>query len=94
MQAALQHSPSLAGRLAENLLKAWLSGDVLRVHTELERSLSVPVEAHDTGEEERMQLLQAVAGRMRRYPDLLELGSQSPKLKVYLHLLWHLVPRN
>jgi hypothetical protein len=95
MPAALEHAPSLAGRLAENLLKAWLSGDAVRVHSELERSLSVPVEqAYDTGEQERRQLLQAVAGQMRRCPDLLELGTQSPKLKLYLHLLWHLVPRN
>lgn len=94
MPAAVQHFSSFAGRLAEDLLKAWVSGDAVKVHAELERSLSVPVEAHDTGEQERRQLLQAVARRMRRYPDLFEPGSQSPELKLYLHLLWHLVPRN
>jgi len=80
--------------MAENLLKAWLSGDAVRVHTELARSLSVPVGVYDTGEQERRQLLQAVARRMRGCSDLFEPGSQSPELKLYLHLLWHLVPRN
>lgn len=92
MQVAVQNCSSLAGRMAENLLKAWLSGDAVRVHTELARSLSVPVGVYDTGEQERRQLLQAVARRMREYSDLLEPRSQSPELNLYLNLLWHLVP--
>lgn len=95
MQASVQqHHPSLAGRLAENLLKAWLTGDPGKISTELERSVTVPFEAHDTGEQERRRLLQAVARHMRTCPDLLESDSESPELKLYVRLLWHMVPRN
>jgi len=86
----MRHCPSLAGRLAENLLKAWLSADAVRVQTELERSIAVPVQARDTGEQERRQLLQSVASRMRKCPDLLEPRSQSPELNLYAHLLFSL----
>ena len=82
---------SLAGRMAEDLLIAWISGDAVRVHTELERSISVPVEACDAGEEERRRLIKVVAGRMRNCPDLLESHSQSAELKLCVCLLGRLV---
>lgn len=94
MRASAQQCSSLAGRLAEDLLKAWISGDEDRVHTELERSVSVPFDVYDTGEQERRHLLQAVANRMRKCPSLLEPPGQSPELDLYAHLLWHMVPRN
>ena len=94
MQESVQHYPSLAGQLAENLLKAWLVGDEVKVHTELERSIAVPFEAHNTGEQERRRLLQAVASHMRKCPDLLESSAQSPELKLYVRLLWHMAQRN
>jgi len=94
MSAAAQDYPSLAGRLAEDLLKAWLSGDAVQVHTELERSLTVPLEARDTGEQERRNLLQAVAKRMTMCPDLFEVRAESPALDLYAHLLWHMVTRD
>jgi hypothetical protein len=93
MQASVQHYQSLAGWHAENLLKAWLTGDAAKLDTELERSLMVPFEANDAGEEERRHLLQAVAKRMSQRPDLLEPWSQSPELGLYVRLLWHMVPR-
>jgi hypothetical protein len=94
MQVLLQHSPSLAGRLAEDLLKAWLSGNAVKVRAELDRSVSVPVEMSDSGEQERRDLLKAVAGRMRKYPDLLDVKNQTqhPEWVVYVRLLGHMVP--
>lgn len=89
MQVSVQHQ-SLAGRLAENLLKAWLSADAVKVRTELERSIAVPVEAHDTFEQERRQLLQAVANRMRKCPGLFEPRRPSPEVDLYTHLLFNL----
>jgi hypothetical protein len=90
MQASVQHYPSLAGWLAENLLKAWLSADTAKIQTELERSITAPLKAHDTGEQERRQLLHAVANRMRNRPDLLGPGSETPEMNLYAHLLFSL----
>jgi hypothetical protein len=94
MQLLVQYSPSLAGRLAEDLLRAWLSGNALKVRAELERSISIPAEVYDTGEQERRDLLKAVAGRMRKYPDLLEVENQNrhPEWELYVRLLGHMVP--
>src|SRR5580698_5974826 len=94
MQVMLQHSASLAGRLAEDLLTAWLSGNPVKVHAELERSITVPVDVCDTGEQERRDLLKAVAAKMRKYPDLLDAQSQTqhPEWALYVRLLGHMVP--
>ena len=94
MQASVQNYASLAGYLAENLLKAWLTGDAAKIHAELEQSVMVPFEASDAGEEERRHLLQAVAIRMKKCPDLLESWTQSPELDLCVRLLWHMVPRD
>jgi hypothetical protein len=91
MLALAQQHPTLAGRLAETLLQAWLSGDAVKLHTELVRSISISAAAHDTGEQECRQLLQAVARRMIECPDLLDPPIQRPELKLYAHLLWHLI---
>lgn len=91
MQATLQYGTSLAGRLAEDLLKAWISGDPAKVNMELERSLSISVDSYDTSEEERRHLLKAVADRMRTCPDLLEPLASSSELDVCVSLLGHLV---
>jgi len=93
MPARAQHTLSLAGQLAEDLLKAWISGDTLRMNTELERSCSVPVESYDVSEEERRYLLKAVAAKMRNRPGLLSVDEQDPDpmLSLCLNLLKHLV---
>lgn len=92
MQLMVQYSPSLAGQLAEDLLKAWLSGNALKVRAELERSISIPVEVFDTGEQERRDLLKAVAAKMRKYPDLLAVENQNqhPEWELYARLLGHI----
>ena len=94
MQPQLQHSPSLAGRLAEDLLSAWFSGNAVKVSAELERSISIPVESYDTGEQERRDLLKAVAGRMRKCPEILNAKNrtQHPEWELYAKLLGHIVP--
>lgn len=86
----MQNYSSLAGCLAENLLEAWLSADPVKIQRELERSISAPLEARDTGEQERRQVLHAVASRMSRCPDLLEAGTQTPEMNLYTHLLFSL----
>ena len=91
VQALIETSPSLAGQLAEDLLKAWLSGDQTDVYAQLERSVSVPAEVADTNEQERRQLLQAVAGRMQSRADLLDARHESAQLDLYIHLLGHMV---
>jgi hypothetical protein len=95
MQAAyLAHSPSLASRSAEDLLKAWVSGEPARIDAQLERISSLPFEPCDTGEGERRNMLRAVAVRMRECPDLLAPKHQDPVLEVCVRLLSHLVSVN
>lgn len=77
--------------MAEDLLKAWISGNAARVNTELERSFSVPVEDYDVSEEERRYLLKAVAAKMKTRPGLLQVEDQDPMLSLCLNLLKHLV---
>jgi hypothetical protein len=91
MQAIAGYTSSLAGRLAEDLLRAWIAGDTARVHTELESSISIPVEDCDSAEEERRHLLKAVAGRMWACSDRLDAHNQSPDLELCMNLLGHLV---
>ena|ERR1035438_5278063 len=91
MRTLAQHTASLAGRLAQDLLKAWITGDTVQVTTELENSISVPCEGCDSGEEERRQLLQAVAVRMRDCRDLPGFYEQSPDLEPCMRLLGQLV---
>ena len=84
----------MAGHLAEELLKAWLSGDVTKMNAEFERCMSLPVDTYDTGEQERRQLLQAVAGRMMHCSDPLELREETPNLDLLMQLLGHIVRWN
>ena len=81
----------MASRLAEDLLRAWVSGEATKVNAHLENSVSVPFEPFDTCEEERRHMLKAVAGRMRRCPDLFASREQDPVLEVCARLLGHLV---
>ena len=90
MQVLTQHCASLAGQMADDLLRAWISGDAVKVDAEIHRSISIAVDARDTGEQERRHLLQAVAGRMRKRADLLRAWSESPELELYAQLLGHM----
>jgi hypothetical protein len=90
MGACEQPGASLARRLAGELLQAWDSGDAAKVHAQLEHSIGMPIEACDAREEERRQVLKAVAGRMWKCPDLFEFRPQSPVLEVCGRMLGHL----
>src|SRR5208337_2985240 len=80
---------TLSSRLAEDLLKAWMSGDAAKVDAELQRSIAAPREPGDICEEERRHLLKAVAARMRRSGDVFR--ERDPVLELCAHLLGHLV---
>ncbi len=80
---------TLSSRLAEDLLKAWMSGDQAEVGAELQRIVHAPLEPHDIGEEERRHLLKAVAERMRRSEDIFR--EHDPVVELCVHLLGHLV---
>ena len=94
MQHPVLQNRSLACRQAEDLLRAWVSGEPARVNAELEHAISLPLAPCDTGEEERRHMLQSVAGRMRKCPDLFASRRPDPVLEVCVRLLSHLVCMN
>jgi hypothetical protein len=94
MQILTQSNSCTAGHLAGDLLEAWRSGDPVKVGTELERSISAPIAAHDTGEQELRDLLVAVAGRMSRCADMLQSRCLTPELELCVNLLGHMARRN
>ena len=81
---------TMAGQLAENLLRAWALGDVRQLRLEVERSLSLSLENCEEGELERRTLLKAVAGRIQSSPNVLGIASGTPECGLYLRLLSHL----
>lgn len=80
----------LAGKLAENLLRAWAVGDAAQFRLEVERSLSLPSEDCEEGELERRTLLKAVAGRMQSSPNMLDIAAATTECGLYVRLLSHL----
>ncbi len=81
---------SLSTSLAESLLRAWIIGDAERVHIELHRSGFVETDFDEGEEAERIQLLKAIAQRMRDCPDLFAPRSADPGLDICVDLLAHL----
>ena len=94
MQYPVLENRSLASRQAEDLLRAWVSGEPAKVTAELEHAISLPLQPCDTDEEERRHVLQSVAGRMRKCPDLFASTRPDPVLEVCARLLSHLVSTN
>jgi hypothetical protein len=82
--------PDLAGQRAGDLLRAWISGDAGRLENEIESILSDRAGDCDDGEEERANLLRAVALRMKSCPDVFRLP-RNASLDLCLNLLGHLV---
>ena len=74
---------------AARILAAWTSRNSAGLHEELRRSFDLCCPDHSRGlQEERLQLLQAVAEGMQHAPDPLRAGDR--KLERCLDLLRHL----
>ena len=82
--------PSVAVTQAQALLRAWVCGDLPRLHAELERSTFVPLAADGHPECERLELLKSVAIQMRSCPDLYAERTSDPQLGLCVDLLMHL----
>jgi len=76
--------------LAGALLRAWVRGDRPAFEAELDRSSRAPEDLPDTGEAERLQMLGAIAARMKAYADPLATGRREPAIAVCVNLLSHL----
>jgi hypothetical protein len=76
--------------LAGALLRAWVRGDRPALAVELDRSSRTPTDRQDTGEEERLQMLGAIAARMKAYPDPLAASGRDLEIGVCVKLLSHL----
>jgi len=83
-------SPSLAERQAQDLLRAWVCGDLPRLLAELDRSTFIPLSADGRRESEQLELLKSVACQMRCSPDLYAERSTDPRLGLCVDLLMHL----
>jgi hypothetical protein len=80
----------LVGQRAGDLIRAWISGDSVRFKRELESILSDHAAACDAGQEERRDLLRAVAVRMKNCPDAFG-PPKNAGISLCLSLLGHLV---
>ncbi len=80
----------MAGQRAGELLRAWISGDAGRFEDEVESILRDPSGTCDAGEEERRNLLRAVALRMKNCPDVFG-ASRKAGIELCLNLLGHLI---
>jgi len=82
-------SQSASVDLAEALLRAWIRGDRLEVENEIYRS-SAARQPTSGGDDEKLDLLKAVAERMSLLPDLFAPCDADPQLDLCLNLLLHL----
>lgn len=76
--------------LAGALLRAWVRGDRPALEAELDRSSRIAPELLDTGEMERLQMLGAIAARMKASTDPLSPDSEDLGVHVCVNLLSHL----
>jgi hypothetical protein len=82
--------PSLAARQAQELLRAWVCGDLPRLREELDRSALICAGAGANPDSEQLELLKSVASQMRCHPDLYAERSRDPQLGLCVDLLTHL----
>jgi hypothetical protein len=76
--------------LAGALLRAWVRGDRPAFEAELDRSGQTPPDLPDTGEMERLQMLGAIAARIKDCADPLAPGRRDLGIDVCINLLSHL----
>lgn len=76
--------------LAGALLRAWVKGDRPAFQVELDRSSRIAPDLLDTGESERLQMLNAIAMRIKCCADPFAWRSADPGIDVCVNLLSHL----
>ena len=76
--------------LAGALLRAWARGDRPALEAELDRSSRAPADLRDTGESERLQMLNAIAVRIKACADPFAPAGADPGMGVCVNLLSHL----
>lgn len=90
MERSHQSEPVASVQLAKALLGAWLGGESAELNRELDRSAHTAIDHCAAEEEERIQLLQSIAVRMRSYGDLVADEPMDPALVLCVDLLLHL----
>jgi len=76
--------------LAGALLRAWVRGDRSSFRAELDRSSRMAPDHQDTGEGERLQMLNAIADRLKECDDPFASAHDDPGIGVCASLLSHL----
>jgi len=76
--------------LAGALLRAWAKGDRPALEVELDRSSRTPPDLSDTSEAERLQMLGAIAARMKALVDPSAPAPADLAIGVCVNLLSHL----
>jgi hypothetical protein len=90
MVSMASHSPSAAVRQAQELLRAWVCGDLPRLHAELDRSSFLSLAAEGHPDSEQLELLKSVAGHMKCCRNLYAERTKDPQLGLCVDLLMHL----
>ena len=80
--------------LAGALLRVFTGQDESALDLEITRNLQSPVDQSDTGEAERLELLSAVASRMRAWRAYPAARPGDPELELCMNLLAHLAIRS
>jgi hypothetical protein len=76
--------------LAGSLLRAWLRGDRRELDAEVDRSSRTSQEHDDAGEAERLQMISAIADRLKSCDDPFSQGDEDLGMDVCARLLSHL----
>jgi hypothetical protein len=92
MQVLTPNSPRASARHAEAVLRAWICGDIPQLRHELESSCNLGCHGITRGgQDERLDLLSAVANSMMACEDLSE---SNPQIRLCVGLLAHLAAQH
>lgn len=81
-------------QLADALLKAWIKADDETFKAELDKSARACRTALNGGEDERLELLGAIANQLKQSPPRQRRTSPDPALGLFVDLLVHLAGWN